>query len=133
MLDKERAKQVIDTVTKELLTPFGLRTLSPKDKNYIGKYQGTAHERDSAYHNGTVWPWLLGHFTEAAVKVYGKSQAKEIMQPSLDTLQASLYDSGIGSISEVYSGDKPHLPEGCISQAWSVAELLRLTYLLGAA
>jgi predicted glycogen debranching enzyme len=123
---------IMSAVRKNLLTPYGLRTLAPSDIAYKGSYYGSQVERDLAYHNGTVWPWLLGHFTEGLLRVtanYGK--VREIVKPCLNALQSHLTEYGIGSISEVFSGDYPHQPNGCISQAWSVAEVLRVTYLLG--
>jgi predicted glycogen debranching enzyme len=130
-LSKKNAEKVVEVVKVHLLTPYGLRTLSPKDPNYIGNYSGNSEERDKAYHNGTVWPWLLGHFGEAVLKVStSQGSALDILLPCLLALKNHLYTSGIGTISEIFSGDAPHHPNGCISQAWSVAEILRLTYLL---
>ncbi|MBU2053736.1 MAG: amylo-alpha-1,6-glucosidase [Proteobacteria bacterium] len=124
--------RVVRTVREQLLTPCGLRTLSPADPAYRGRYRGNAAERDSAYHQGTVWPWLLGPFGEAALRVAAdQEQEKEILRKYLrHFLQGHLSEAGIGSVSEVFDGDPPHRPGGCIAQAWSVAELTRLYYLL---
>ena len=125
------AVSVVTNVRKHLLTPYGLRTLAQNEAGYIGFYNGNQAERDSAYHNGTVWPWLLGHFTEALLKVTSdQRKVLTIIEPCLEALQKHLSEYGIGSIAEIFSGDSPHQPNGCISQAWSVAEVLRLTHLL---
>ena len=131
ILTEKQAATVVETVKKHLLTPYGLRTLSPSDPKYVGKYQGNSKQRDNAYHNGTVWPWLLGHFGEALLKVE-KNRAKvaEILDPCFTALNKHLREIGVGCISEIFSGDEPHTPDGCISQAWSTAEILRLSYLL---
>jgi len=126
MLSPERAKSVVEKVQEHLLTPYGLRTLSPSDPQYRGRYTGGPAERDAAYHQGTVWPWLIAPFITAYVKVNGESPAAR-SQPAewLKPLQAHLSDGGLGHISEVFDGDSPHRPCGCIAQAWSVAEVLR--------
>jgi predicted glycogen debranching enzyme len=118
-------KSILDVVTRELLTPFGLRTLSPRDPRYAGRYEGDPRRRDGAYHQGTVWPWLMGPYTDALLSVKGRSapilaQARELLRP-LITMQAG----GINTLPEVFDGDMPQRPGGCISQAWSVAEVLR--------
>ena len=129
LLSSEQALQVVDVVEWELLTPYGLRTLSPRDPNYRGRYEGDPRSRDSAYHQGTVWPWLLGPFLTAYVKVHGKTEeARARADRFLDPLRAHVLDAGVGQISEVFDGDAPHRPGGCFAQAWSVAELLR-TYM----
>jgi glycogen debranching enzyme len=125
-LAAQRAKSVVDKVQEHLLTPYGLRTLAPSDPQYRGRYTGGPAERDGAYHQGTVWPWLMGPFITAYVKVNGgstaaRAQAAEWLKP----LQYHLSDSGLGHISEIFDGDPPHRPCGCIAQAWSVAEVLR--------
>jgi predicted glycogen debranching enzyme len=126
LLAGEQALQVVDVVEWELLTPYGLRTLSPRDPNYRGRYEGGVASRDSAYHQGTVWPWLLGPFLTAYVKVHGNSEeARKRADQFLDPLRAHLLDAGLGQISEVFDGDFPHRPGGCFAQAWSVAEVLR--------
>jgi glycogen debranching enzyme len=131
-LPKKIAEKVMDKVQEQLLTPYGLRTLAPQDPSYRGAYDGDQMARDYAYHNGTVWPWLLGHFGDALLKTFGKERALKAIQPCLAALKEHLSMYGVGTIAEVFSGDAPHRPGGCISQAWSVAEILRLTYLLNA-
>jgi glycogen debranching enzyme len=129
LLSSEQALHVVDVVEWELLTPYGLRTLSPRDPNYRGRYQGDARSRDGAYHQGTVWPWLLGPFLTSYVKVHdGTSEARRRADRFLDPLRAHLLEAGLGQISEVFDGDAPHRPGGCFAQAWSVAEVLR-TYI----
>jgi len=128
LLTGEHASRVIDVVEWELLTPYGLRTLSPRDPNYRGRYAGDPRSRDTAYHQGTVWPWLLGPFLTAYVKVHGATQeARNRAGHFLDPLRAHLLEAaGLGQISEVFDGDAPHHPGGCFAQAWSVAEVLRI-------
>jgi len=129
LLTGDAALRVVDVVEWELLTPYGLRTLSPRDPNYKGHYGGDPKSRDSAYHQGTVWPWLLGPFLTAYVKVHGASESiRRRADEFLSPLRAHLWQAGLGQISEVFDGDPPHRPGGCIAQAWSVAEVLR-TYL----
>jgi len=129
LLAGEKALRVVEVVEWELLTPYGLRTLSPHDPNYRGSYTGDPRSRDSAYHQGTVWPWLLGPFLTAYVKVHGGTeQARHRVDPYLDSMRDHLLGTGLGQISEVFDGDPPHRPGGCIAQAWSVAEVLR-TYI----
>lgn len=128
MLDPAKAQQVVETVQKQFLTPYGLRTLANSDPRYVGKYGGDRWHRDKSYHNGTVWPWLLGPFTTAFLKVKGngakwRNYAFESFLKPLFTEE--LYRAGLGSISEIFDGDEPHEPNGCIAQAWSVAEPLR--------
>ena len=124
-------KAVVDIVEEKLLTPFGLRTLSLDDRRYHGIYTGPQPERDGAYHQGTVWPYLIGPFVEAYLKVNGfskksKKQAARFIEPLLNHLTG---DGCIGQVSEIFDGDPPHKPKGCFAQAWSVAELIR-AYLL---
>jgi len=117
------ARRALATVTAHLLTPYGLRTLAPTDPHYIGRYRGGVVERDGAYHQGSVWPWLLGPYADARLRLGGtRSEIHALLRPLVDTLRMA----GIGSISEVFDGDAPHAPGGCPFQAWSVAELLRL-------
>jgi predicted glycogen debranching enzyme len=126
MLPAERAKNVVEKVREHLLTPYGLRSLAPSDPQYKGHYAGGPFERDGAYHQGTVWPWLLGPFITAYIKVNGgsdaaRTQAAEWLKP----LENHLSEAGLGHISEIFEADAPHRPCGCIAQAWSVAEILR--------
>jgi len=113
----EKAKEAINVVRKELLTPYGLRTLSPRDSRYIGKFNG-----DASYHNGCVWPWLMGFYVEALIKI---GEPKDNIRQLLEPLLLQVFDAGLGTISEIFDGDAPYEPNGCISQAWSVAEVLR--------
>ncbi|MCH9021270.1 MAG: glycogen debranching protein, partial [Planctomycetes bacterium] len=131
-LSQNQQKAVVSTVADELLTPFGLRSLSPRDSRYQGQYSGDPFQRDSAYHQGTVWAWLIGPFVEAHLKTHGYSQkAKQQAQAFLEPLLIHLdKDACLGSVSEIFDGDQPWPPKGCIAQAWSVAELLRCRKLL---
>lgn len=121
-LSAEQQRSVVDTCARHLLTSHGLRSLSPDDKAYIGQYSGDRRKRDSAYHQGTVWGWLIGPFVGAHLRVYGDAAAARAF---LEPLLRHMADHGIGSISEIFEGDAPFAPRGCIAQAWSVAELLR--------
>jgi glycogen debranching enzyme len=126
VLSQERWVAVVEACRRDLLTPIGLRTLSPSDPAYRGRYEGDLLTRDSAYHQGTVWPWLFGPFLTAYVKVHGGNEsARSTARRLLDGLTAHLSEAGIGSVSEVADGDAPHRPGGCPWQAWSVAEPLR--------
>ncbi len=123
---------VVETVRNTLLTPFGLRTLSPEDDKYCRTYRGDAARRDSAYHQGTVWPWLLGSYTEALLKTsWDTDSASATLLETVTPLFAEhFFDAGIGSISEIFDADPPYHPDGCIAQAWSVAEVLRMLRLI---
>ena len=122
ILRAERWRAVVDVVSRKLLTPFGLRTLSPDHPDYKPTYAGDLRARDAAYHQGTVWPWLLGHYIDARLKVYpDKAEARGLLRAFADHLQ----DAGIGTISEIFDAEPPFRPRGCIAQAWSVAEVLR--------
>ena len=128
ILETSRMESVVETVQNRLLTPYGLRTLAPDDSRYVGIYSGSFSLRDSAYHNGTVWAWLLGPFITAFLKTrgYGDYWRRFALERFLKPLfQVEPYRAGLGSLSEIFDGDPPHLPRGCISQAWSVAEPLR--------
>ncbi len=126
MLAPERARSVVEKVQGHLLTPYGLRSLAPSDSQYRGRYTGGPAERDGAYHQGTVWPWLLGPFITAYVKVNGGSDtARRQAAKWLVPLKDHLEDGGLGHIPEILDGDPPHRPCGCMAQAWSVAETLR--------
>jgi predicted glycogen debranching enzyme len=124
-LTQEMITAVITIVSQDLLTPRGLRTLSPRNPNYLGSCEGNQEARDRAYHQGTVWPWLLEHYCEAYIKIYG-NQALPIIKKILDEFEPAIHEHGVGAISELYNGDPPHAPGGTISQAWSVAALLRI-------
>ncbi len=118
----DRAMRALDVVTRELLTPFGLRTLGPKESGYKGRFEGPLPHLDAAYHQGTVWPWLLGPYISALIQVKGDvASAKEALRAVPEMLNAY----GIGGIAEVYDGDSPQRANGCPWQAWSVGEMLR--------
>jgi predicted glycogen debranching enzyme len=126
VLDHHRAPGVIDVIKRELLTPIGLRSLSPRDPAYRPRYGGDVASRDSAYHQGTVWPWLMGPFITAYLKVHaGDDTARRDCEQWLRGFGDHVLTAGLGNISEVADGEAPHRPGGCIAQAWSVAELLR--------
>jgi predicted glycogen debranching enzyme len=120
---------ILAKAKNELLTPRGLRSLSPRFPNYKGKYQGNQQERDMAYHQGTAWPWLLGPFAETWLSLYGE-KGNEFIRGLYDGFEAVMTEAGVGTISEIYDGDPPHEARGAISQAWSVAELLRIKWML---
>lgn len=128
-------RAVLRTVQAHLHTPRGLRTLSPEDPGYQGRYEGDMARRDRAYHNGTAWPWLLGPFAEAILRVGGFSpESREAARRVLDPLIAELDGPSLGHLHEVYDGDdtpaRPQQPDGCPAQAWSVAEILRVLLLI---
>ncbi len=130
LVSGDQARQIIAAVESELLTPYGLRTLSSVDRHYKGEYQGGVWSRDSAYHQGTVWPWLAGAFFSAKLAVSESPEAVlEEIDLWLQTFAGHLHDAGVGQISEIFDGDYPHCPRGCIAQAWSVAEILNLAKL----
>jgi predicted glycogen debranching enzyme len=128
-VDDEIKEKVLEVIRKELLTSRGLRTLTPKHPGYKSIYFGDQAERDLAYHQGTVWPWLTGHFAEGYLKLYGK-QGVAFIRSIFNGFEPVMTEHGIGTISEIYDGDPPHAARGAISQAWSVAELLRMNGLL---
>lgn len=125
MLSKERAASVLRVVERELLTPRGLRTLSPHDPNYIGRYEGDPRKRDGAYHQGTVWPWLMGPYISSYMKIFGKKAGRKFATEWFEQFQQHLDEACLGQVSEIFDGDAPHTPRGCVAQAWSVSELLR--------
>jgi predicted glycogen debranching enzyme len=124
---EKQAVEVLDLVRSELLTPYGLRTLGRSHRDYVGRYSGSPEARDKAYHNGSVWPWLLGPYIKACMKYkrYNKIEGVKLLEP---LLTSHLSEAGLGTVSELFDGDEPHAPRGCISQAWSVAELIRAYY-----
>jgi len=124
MLDEGRARKVVDKVESELLAPVGLRSLSPNDPKYIPVYIGTPLERDSAYHQGTVWAWPIGAFVDAYRRVYPERDGR--VAEILSGFELHLKEAGVGQISEIFDADPPHVPRGCPAQAWSVAEVLRV-------
>jgi glycogen debranching enzyme len=122
LLSPERARAVVDACEQRLLTPRGLRSLSPDDPRYNGRYGGPPHIRDGAYHQGTVWGWLLGPFIHAHLRVYkDRARAMAFLEP----MKQSTMDYGVGTAGEIFDGDSPFAPRGCIAQAWTVGELLR--------
>jgi predicted glycogen debranching enzyme len=126
MLPAAMAKSVVEVVQRELLTPYGLRSLSPVDPRYRGRYKGDVVSRDNAYHQGTVWPWLMGPFLTAYLYVNGGTQeARRQAERWLAEFRRYVLEEGLGQIPEVFDGDAPQRAGGCIAQAWSVAELLR--------
>jgi predicted glycogen debranching enzyme len=128
VLDGERARRLVAVVESTLWTPLGPRSLAPDDPRYVRHYEGGVRERDGAYHQGTVWPWLSGPFVEAWVRVYGDTPEvrRRARRVFLDPLLAHLESAGLGHISEIADAEPPHAPRGCPFQAWSVAEALRL-------
>jgi predicted glycogen debranching enzyme len=122
-------RSILDVVKNELLTQKGLRTLSPADQDYKGLCEGAQEIRDLAYHQGTIWPWLLGHYVEACINEYGISAIDEI-EKIRDDYYALIGDPCLYTVPEIYNGDYPFKPVGAVAQAWSVAEILRIDYLL---
>ncbi|HEX8473390.1 MAG TPA: amylo-alpha-1,6-glucosidase [Pyrinomonadaceae bacterium] len=121
-----RAFQIVEAVRRALLTPYGLRSLAPDDPDYLGRYEGDGRTRDTAYHRGTVWAWLMGAFVTAYLRVNNRTpESLDAARGMLARFSEHLHDAGVGQISEIFDGDEPHTPRGCIAQAWSVAELLR--------
>ncbi len=128
-IDEEKRQQVLQVVKSELLTPRGIRSLAPKNPLYKGSCWGDQKSRDESYHQGTAWPWLLGHFAEGYLNIYGR-QGVPFIKSLYDGFEGVMTEHGIGTVSEIYDGDPPHTARGAVSQAWSVAELLRLRYLM---
>lgn len=132
-LTPAQQRSVVQTVREALLTPRGLRTLAPSDPRYQGRYEGSWAERDAAYHQGTVWAWLMGAFVEAWLKIQTPEAlpaARAEARTWLDGFGEHLAEAGLGSISEIFDGDAPHTPRGCFAQAWSVGEILRARWLV---
>jgi glycogen debranching enzyme len=122
LLNQQQATSALNTINTHLLTPYGLRTLSPSDQNYQGRYTG-----DRSYHNGCVWPWLTAYYVEALLRNgIPRKRLRQMLVPVLQHLR----EAGVGYISEIFDGDRPHVPQGCIAQAWSVAEIARAYRLL---
>ncbi|MGI8958197.1 MAG: amylo-alpha-1,6-glucosidase [Bryobacteraceae bacterium] len=128
----KRARLVVDAVQKNLLTPVGLRTLGPKDSAYQSRFEGGISERDAAYHQGTVWPWLLGPFVTAYLYACGESeQTLSFCRAILNQFDPELAACCLGSLSEVYDADPPHRPSGCPAQLWSISQLIIARHRLG--
>jgi predicted glycogen debranching enzyme len=123
VLVRSRWESVMRVVEEQLVTPFGLRSLAPSDARYKAQYFGDVRSRDAAYHQGTVWPWLLGPFVDAFLRVFPQRRAQA--RSFLEGIIPSMNDAGLGSISEIFDASAPFAPRGCVSQAWSVAEVLR--------
>jgi len=122
-LPEERRKAVVDACARQLLTSHGLRSLSQDDPAYTGHYGGGRRTRDAAYHQGTVWGWLIGPFISAHLRVYNDPmQARSFLAPLIQEIATHC----LGSLNEIFDGDPPHAPRGCIAQAWTVAEVLRV-------
>jgi glycogen debranching enzyme len=123
----EKAVSILECINRFLFTPYGLRSLAPGHPDYKPRYEGDLVSRDFAYHQGTVWAWLMGPYIDALLKVKGESRevAKEGLK-ILEPLLKHIDEAGLGSISEIFDADPPHIPRGCYTQAWSVAEILRV-------
>jgi len=128
-LDRDQKKSVLDFVTKELLTPKGLRTLSPKSAGYNPIFEGNEDQREGAYHNGTAWPWLIGPYLEGYLKIY-KNSGISLAQRVIYSFEEELNERGIGTISELFDGNPPYRGRGGITFAMSVAEILRIQRLV---
>ena len=127
MLDEEKERQIVDTVFERLYTPYGLRTLDPKDEEFHASYGGEMIKRDLAYHQGTVWTFPMGGYYLAYLKVNKDSrEAKEIVAKQLEVLESAMREGCIGQIPEIYDGEIPVSSKGCFAQAWSVGEILRV-------
>jgi predicted glycogen debranching enzyme len=129
VLRPERWTPVLETVRTRLLTPYGLRSLAPGEPGYHATYHGARPSRDSAYHQGTVWPWLIGPFVDAWLRVHPAD--RRTAAAFLAGLIAHLEDFGLGTLAEIFDAEPPYTPRGCIAQAWSVAEVLRAYVAVG--
>jgi predicted glycogen debranching enzyme len=126
LLSEEKARAVVQLVQEKLLTPYGLRSLAAEEPEYRKVYAGNPYERDSAYHQGTVWAWLIGPFVDAYLTVFGDTaENRRYLESLFDGFRQHLSEAMLGSISEIFDADAPHAPKGCAAQAWSVAEVLR--------
>ena len=134
LLDTDRTRIALGVVERKLLTPLGLRSLAPDEAGYVPHYRGGPRERDGAYHQGTVWPWLIGPFVDAWLAARGRTEAAraEARERFLRPLESHLDDAGLGHVSEIADGEPPFTPRGCPFQAWSVGEMLRVRSLVTA-
>ena len=123
VLDQSRWQPVLDVVRARLLTPFGLRSLAPGHPDYKSKYYGDLRSRDAAYHQGTVWAWLIGPYLDAWLRAH--PDERRGARALLDGFDKHLSEACVGSISEIFDAEEPYTPRGCVAQAWSVAEVLR--------
>jgi predicted glycogen debranching enzyme len=132
LMENGRARKIVDAVEQRLWTPLGLRSLAPDDPEYAPHYRGDVRQRDGAYHQGTVWPWLIGPFVEAWLRVRGSTAEarREARERFVAPLREHLGQAGVGHISEVADAESPHNPGGCPFQAWSLSELLRLEHVV---
>jgi glycogen debranching enzyme len=132
LVSEERTRHALDAVESLLWTPLGLRSLAPTESGYVGRYGGGVVARDGAYHQGTVWPWLITPFVEAWVRARGRHRSviAEARDRFLAPLLRHLDEHGLGHVAEIADGDSPHTPNGCPFQAWSVGELLRLDHIV---
>jgi glycogen debranching enzyme len=124
-LDSEQKKSILDKIESDLLTPRGLRTLSPNNQEYLGVINGNEHERNRAFHNGAVFPWLFGHYADAYLELHKSSGVAHIKR-LLEGFEECVTEHGIGSISQIYDGNPPHKPNEATSYALSVAEIIRV-------
>jgi predicted glycogen debranching enzyme len=127
MVSNERARSILRVVERELLTPRGLRSLSPSDPQYRGRYEGDGAKRDAVYHQGTVWPWLIGPYVDAYAKTFGGTAGREFAIAWTANFEEHLNEACLGQVSEIFDGDAPHAARGCAAQAWSVSEILRFS------
>jgi len=123
LIKGEHAKAVLKIVEEKLYTPVGLRSLPQTDIHYVLVYSGDAYRRDSCYHEGTVWSWLLGPYIDSIVKT---ENARDEVKEVINNFVYHLNEGCIGSVSEIFDADAPHYPRGCVAQAWGVAEILRV-------
>jgi glycogen debranching enzyme len=132
LLVGERARRVVECVEQRLLTPLGLRSLAPDESGYAPRYEGDSSTRDAVYHQGTVWPWLMGSYVDAWLRVRGNTEAARIEARTrfLEPLTRHLDEAGLGHVSEIADAEQPFTPRGCPFQAWSLGELLRVQRVL---
>src|SRR5262249_6278702 len=128
LVDGDRARAVVDAVESRLLTPLGLRSLAPGEPGYAEHYEGDGAARDAVYHQGTVWPWLMGPFVDAWLRVHGRTAANraEARRRFVEPLRQHQQTAGLGHVSEIADAEPPFTPRGCPFQAWSLGELIRV-------